>query len=404
MTLIALLSARDGARERLADGRTGPLIGLGGQPLVEFQARAAINAGADRILILTDIATPDLGQLIDRLGATTGVQAALAQDMVTLSRSLTPGDRLLLVAENLVVPVDALDALAGGAAPALLTVPDVPATDAFERIDAETRWAGALLLSGDAVLATLDMLGDWDLPLTLLRRAVQADARRVALTPELVMDGHLTIVQDAESAHLALRARTERDREDANAQRGPIGRLLAPVSRLIVQELVRREVEPGWLRGVALAVAALGLALAVAGLAALALIVMLGAAGLDDLARQNARITLRDDGADWRDWLVSGGGLALLAILGWRLADGEPLALTGAWMPVLLVGLLAWRHAHVPESSLWRGWTAMTIPVALIVMLIGFLTSLAAPALAFLGTAATVMTALHMLFDARAKV
>jgi len=403
MALIALLSAHETARERLADGRAGPLIGLGGQPLVEFQARAAISAGAERILILTEAATPDLGQLVDRLGAGTGVQAALVQDMITLARSIAPGDQLLLIVENVVIPLGSLASLARSEAPALLAVADAPATSAFERIDAETRWAGALLMTGDAVLGTLDMLGDWDLSLTLLRRAVQDDARRIALSPEQVMDGHLAIVHDAATARLALQARAEQDRLDAMAGTGPIGRLLSPLSRIIVQELVRREVEPGWLHGAALAAAALGLVLAVGGYAILALLAALLASAIDELARQGARITLRSGGMDWRQWLVSAAGLVTLAIIGWRLADARPLALAGAWLPLMLVGLLAWRRARGKPTDIWSGWTAMTVPVALLITLAGFLAGRPEIALALLGLLATIMAALRFVLDENAR-
>jgi len=404
MALIALLSAREGARERLADGRTGPLIGFGGQSLVEYQARAAISAGAERILILTEAATPDLGQLIDRLGAASGVQAALVQDMVTLSRGIGVRDRLLLIGENVVVPLDALSKLAGGEAPALLTVADVPATSGFERIDGDAKWAGALAVPGDTLLATLDMLGDWDLSLTLLRRTVQNGADRIPLSPELVMDGHLTIVRDQESAQIALRARAEQDRREATAGAGPIGHLLAPLSRVIVQALVRREIEPTLLRGMALTVAALALAAASGGFAALALLVMLVAVAVDELARQSARITLRESGTDWRAWAVSGAGLAVLAILGWRLAGGTTLALTGAWLPVALVGLLAWRRTRDRDAGLWSGWTAMTVPLALLIALLGTLLSVPDLSFALLALLAAIMIALRFLLDDGAKI
>src|SRR5690606_5106438 len=148
---------------------------------VEFQARLAIAAGAEHILIQTDGVTADLSRLVDRLTAERQASVALVRDMLTLSRSLAPADRILLIAENMLLPAEAVARLAGHTPPALLALPSVPATGVFERIDAEAMWAGALLLPGEAVLATLDMLGEWDLGLTVLRRAVQMGAHRVML-------------------------------------------------------------------------------------------------------------------------------------------------------------------------------------------------------------------------------
>jgi len=55
----------------------------------------------------------------------------------------------------------------------------------FERIDAESRWAGFALISGGSLQDTSRMLGDWDLMSTQLRRSVQEGAVRVeALAPD----------------------------------------------------------------------------------------------------------------------------------------------------------------------------------------------------------------------------
>src|SRR6478735_6825436 len=105
MALIALLSARDGARGRPVAGVAAPLIDFGGQPLVEYQARQALAAGADKVLIMIDLPAPDLAQLVDRLSAeqerpptsaerqrTTAPEPprtiALIRDMTMLSREI----------------------------------------------------------------------------------------------------------------------------------------------------------------------------------------------------------------------------------------------------------------------------------------------------------------------------
>ena len=46
----------------------------------------------------------------------------------------------------------------------------------WELIDAQSRWAGALLVDGELVRRTARMLGDWNLQSTLLRNAVLAAA------------------------------------------------------------------------------------------------------------------------------------------------------------------------------------------------------------------------------------
>ena len=51
------------------------------------------------------------------------------------------------------------------------------------RIDGASRWSGVALVEGRTLGATAAVLGDWDLPSTLLRRTLQAGAR-LRPTPE----------------------------------------------------------------------------------------------------------------------------------------------------------------------------------------------------------------------------
>src|SRR3546814_15728420 len=67
---------------------------------------------------------------------------------------------------------------------ALLVTDDSRASAPFERIDAGQRWAGLVRVSPDLLFNTLDMIGDRDLALTLVRGAVQAGARRIPAPQE----------------------------------------------------------------------------------------------------------------------------------------------------------------------------------------------------------------------------
>ncbi len=397
MALIALLSALDNARTRTAAGLAGPLIEFGGQPLVEFQARMAIGAGAEHVLIQVDSSAPDLSQLVDRLTADRRASVALVQDMATLSRSLVPDDRLILIAENLVIPPELMSSLIEGNVPALLTLPVVPATSGFERIDGEAVWAGAMAVNGQAVLATVDMLGEWDLGLTLLRRVVQDGARRIQLSPELVMDGRLTQVRDQQSADVALQVLAEQGQSTVAGQESVLGRLLAPFARPIVRELVRRQIEPAQLSTLASILAAAGLALGVSGFAILAMLVMLGAHGLSDLARQCTDLTLRPAGPAWRSRIVPGLGLALLALVGWRLAGSNILALSGAWLPLLLTGLLSFlRERGELAPTLWSDWLQISVPIAQLLILLGLILGMTGSAFALLGLVALAIVAIRL--------
>lgn len=398
MAFIALLSARDGAREGTGAAAGGALIEFGGQPLVEFQARVAIAAGVDHVLIQTELASPDLSQMVDRLTGERQASVALVRDMLALSRSLAPTDRILLMAEAMLIPAEAITSLVDQEAPALLTLPAVPATSGFERIDAETMWAGALLLPGEAVLGTLDMLGEWDLGLTLLRRAVQLTARRVPLSPELVMDGRLGPLHSQQSADAALQVLAEQEQSGMREGASGLRRLLAPVSRLLVRELVRRQIDPPQLTVVALTLGVAGLALGVGGFAAPAILLAMLGLGLCDLAGQCADVTLRPAISPYRRYAVEAMAAALLALIGWRVAGGQLLAISGSWFPLFVAVMMPFAEQREDVvTGLWAPWLQISIPIALVVVLLGLVLGLGNVAYALLGLLALAVVTLRLL-------
>lgn len=398
MAFIALLSARDSAREGTGAAADGALIEFGGQPLVEFQARIAIAAGADHILIQTDAVTTDLAQLVDRLTGERQASVALVRDMLSLSRGLAPADRILLIAENMLIPTEAVVALAGQPPPAMLTLPSVPTTSGFERIDAEAMWAGALLLPGEAVLATLDMLGEWDLGLTVLRRAVQMNAERIMLPPELVMDGQLGALHSQQSADAALQVLADRETRAVAGEGDGLQRVLAMVSRPLLHELVRRQIEPARLTGITLVLGILGLALGIAGFPVPGLVLALLSFGLRDLAAQCAEITLRPKASPYGHYAIDAMAVALLALIGWRLSEGQLLSISGSWFPIFIAVLIPSTRAQADiVTGLWAPWVRISVPIALFVVLGGLLVGQGGAAFALLGLLAIAAVTLRLI-------
>ncbi|HZV17323.1 MAG TPA: hypothetical protein VFF84_01365 [Sphingobium sp.] len=398
MAFIALLSARDSAREGTGAAADGALIEFGGQPLVEFQARIAIAAGADHILIQTDAVTTDLAQLVDRLTGERQASVALVRDMLSLSRGLAPADRILLIAENMLIPTEAVVALAGQPPPAMLTLPSAPTTSGFERIDAEAMWAGALLLPGEAVLATLDMLGEWDLGLTVLRRAVQMNAERIMLPPELVMDGQLGALHSQQSADAALQVLADRETRAVAGEGDGLQRVLAMVSRPLLHELVRRQIEPARLTGITLVLGILGLALGIAGFPVPGLVLALLSFGLRDLAAQCAEITLRPKASPYGHYAIDAMAVALLALIGWRLSEGQLLSISGSWFPIFIAVLISSTRAQADiVTGLWAPWVRISVPIALFVVLGGLLVGQGGAAFALLGLLAIAAVTLRLI-------
>jgi|GEM_PF-403998 len=405
MVLIALLSARAAVRDGSPAGLPPALLDFGGQPLIEYQARLALAAGARKLLIQADAlhadaSLPELTRLADNVAHDGGYPVSLVRDMTELARALGPDDHVLLLAEGIVLPGEALDALLEDGLEhgdeAILALPSVASTAAFERIDAGAMWGGALLISGARILSTLDMLGDWDLMLTLLRRAVQDDVPRVMLPPELVTQGRLAFLTDQASADIALEVLSDYGPETEGEQADGISALLAPLSRVMLREAMHRQVEPGRLAVLAFALAAGALAFALSAWTLPALIIMLPALGLTALSERYARLTLRASGRRWQYPLVQAGALLLLAIIGVRIAAPDPLALAGAGFPLLFIALFTFAEARSAPVARWQAQFLPGVAGALLLVLAGSILGLTAAAFAVMGVLVAGIVALRL--------
>jgi len=178
--LAALITAQD-----QTDGGDGlrATLPLAGRSLIDYQVGLAVSAGAGHVVVLVERVPAALAQAVDRLRRQ-GWRIEIARSIADALDRFHPEESIILVADGAVAAQGAVDALAAQPAPALLALPDTQDYADFERIDATSRWAGFALLGKPALEATAQMLGDWDLTSTLLRRLVQADAARVsALNP-----------------------------------------------------------------------------------------------------------------------------------------------------------------------------------------------------------------------------
>ena len=78
----------------------------------------------------------------------------LARSAEEAAEAVDPGDRLLLVGDGLVAPEAAIARLVAIDGPAVLAVPDLRVDDRYERIDAQSRWAGLALIDGELLQQT----------------------------------------------------------------------------------------------------------------------------------------------------------------------------------------------------------------------------------------------------------
>ncbi|MFL6856621.1 MAG: hypothetical protein ACJ8EB_01795, partial [Allosphingosinicella sp.] len=184
---------------------------------------------------------------LDRLRAQ-GLKLVVARTAHEDAEAVHPDDRLQLIAHGLIPAEAHIERLLSLGGNAVLTVPDVRVDDRFERIDAESRWAGLAVVDGELLKRTAEMLHDWDLQSTLLRRAVQSGARHIALKGEPADDQLIVAESGADLDGIEARLA-----EGAGARRRDwvSAYLLAPLERLAAEALLPRPVAPAALAGTA---------------------------------------------------------------------------------------------------------------------------------------------------------
>lgn len=220
---------------------------VAGRTLVELQAALARRAGAEHIVLLVERVPAALAQAVDRL-VRQGCKVEIARSVADAADLFHPSEQILLFADGCVVGQEAVDRLAGGTSPALLVLPDTQEYADFERIDAEARWAGVAMMDGAALASTAQMLGDWDLSSTLLRRLVQHGATRVdALAADAAESPPVIAMGPAEigllEAQMMRRAGPPRGNWVQIYIHRPIGSLL--IGPMIARRIDRRHVALG---------------------------------------------------------------------------------------------------------------------------------------------------------------
>src|SRR5678815_1552026 len=164
-----MVGALVGAYQEDDSGGLRALIPLAGRTLLEYQVRCAAAAAAAPIVVVVERVPQALQDAFERLRLD-GIGVFPVSDVHEAVSRFEAGAMILLIGDAIAPPADLIARLAEEPEPAVATVPDDETHEAFERIDAETRWAGVALVDARTLGSTAAMLGDWDLQSTLLRR------------------------------------------------------------------------------------------------------------------------------------------------------------------------------------------------------------------------------------------
>jgi hypothetical protein len=338
------LGALIGAYQEDDSGGLRALFPLAGRTLLEYQVRCAFAAGAAPIVVVVERMPQALQDAIERLRLDGISVIAISAVEEAVSR-FEAGSMVLVIGDGVVPAVELVSGLAEEPEPAVATVPDDEAHGEFERIDAESRWAGVALVDSRLLGSTAAMLGDWDLQSTLLRRTIQEGARRMPVESEA---GEPLLVEKPEQLQ-------NFEQRLIASSRGPrtdwVSRfLLPPVEELATRQLLDRAIKPSWLL-----LAAVGLTLAGAvcftrGWLGAGLVLLVLSTPLDLIASRLAIVRMRPLPTRnlSRRALWPAAGLALLALGWWETRHG-----TGWGSLVCAVATLAFAEAaRIEKDSL----------------------------------------------------
>jgi hypothetical protein len=286
--------------------------------LVEYQARCASAVGAAPIVVVVERVPQSLQDAFERLRLD-GIGIFPVSDVNEALSRFEGGSMILLMADGLAPSIDLVVTLAEESESAVAVVPDDEEHEAFERIDASSRWAGVALVNARLLGSTAAMLGDWDLQSTLLRRTIQEGARRI---PAADSGGEPLLAESADQLAGFQRHLLEASR---GIRSDWASRYVLPlVEDLATEQLMETPVKPSWLLLMALALTLGGALCFTRGWLGAGLILLVLSTPLDLIAARLATIRLKPVPA--RVWsrlaLWPAAGLALLAIGLWEMRPG----------------------------------------------------------------------------------
>ena len=328
------LGALIGAYQEDDSGGLRALIPLAGRTLIEYQARCAAAASAAPIVVVVERVPQALQDAFERLRLD-GVGVFPVSDVHEAVSRFEAGSMILMIGDSVAPPVELIARLAEEPEPAVATVVDDEAHEAFERIDAETRWAGVAMVDSKTLGSTAAILGDWDLQSTLLRRALQDGALRL---PATNVGAEPLLVERADQLDDFQRRLIAGSRE---ARRDWASRfILPPAEDLATHWLMETPVRPAWLMWTALALTLGGAAAFSRGWLGAGLVLLLLSTPLDTIASRLASIRLRPLPKRMisRLLLWPAAGIALLA-LGWW--EARHVSGWGAFLAAIAAGAFA---------------------------------------------------------------
>ena len=339
-----------GAYQEDDSGALRALLPLSGRTLIEYQVRCAAAAGTAPIVVVVERVPQALQDAFERLRLD-GIGVIPVSEVQEAVSRFEAGASILLIGDGIAPTADLVASLSAEPEPIVLTVPDDEAHEAFERIDAQTRWAGVAVVDAHLLGSTAAMLGDWDLQSTLLRRAIQEGALRMPAE----QGAEPILVERAEDLDNFQRRLFEASR---GARTDWVSRYLLPrIEEFATEQLMESPVRPAWLIWVALALTLGGAFCFFRGWLGAGLAMLAASTPLDLVASRLGTLRLRPLSPRMASRLAldPAAGAALLALSWWEVRGGHGWgALLAAAATIAFVEAARLEKAGFPpDADLW---------------------------------------------------
>lgn len=358
--IAGLLFATDDADDR--PDKLAATLPFGGVTLIEFQARLLISLGVSQLLVAVSRLTPELLGAVNRI-TRRGVSVDVVRSAAEAAQKVHPLARILVLADGLVTTEATVATVAGEGGDALLVTDDEDALPGFERVDAESLWAGVARIGPQRLVDAAALPKEYDFQSTLLRVVAQGGAERIELSRESVRSGHGI---ERDSAALTARSRSALAALVANRPAWIDRFVLAPLARLALPPLVARAVP-------SIALSATGGVLAFGGWTLLAYLwpvtgLALGIAAILSFTIGKVLCWLRgeDRHAHFQDWaLISTAALSTL-LLG-RATSIDQGSATG-WLAAIALVVAAALAERAANDRIRRRWWGSPAAYALLLL------------------------------------
>jgi len=225
---------------------------IAGQDILDYQVRAAHQAGAQHILVFAERLTAHILATSDRL-ARDDIKIEIVRTPEEAADHLHPDELTLVVAANVIAAPQVYRLLMQADKARVLGLRDMEGLESLERIDGFTRWSGLALMSGTLIRQTARTVGEWDYARTLLRQALQSGVELEVDDPRHADAPLIAIVHDQAKATAVNNAFLMRN---PAATAGLIEHYLwAPLVSALVPPLLRAGVQPDiWVAALGLSV------------------------------------------------------------------------------------------------------------------------------------------------------